>query len=128
MSHPHPQSATPAQQYQTNQAAEYPADYSAGYPANYPANYPAEAPHYNYYDNAYAPYQPSQLQSWFNFRDQTYLKGFVVGVGVALVVSNPSIQKAFVRGAVKLWSGIQGGVEEIKEHVKDIKAEVSSKE
>lgn len=81
-----------------------------------------------YYDNNYAYQQPSTLQTWFNYRDPNYIKGFVVGAGVALVLANPTVQKAIVSGAVKLWTGIQGGVEEIKEHVKDVKAEVSTKE
>lgn len=107
---------------------------------NYDQNMPAPyqtAPHYNqsYYNNpAYqAQYpqnqqQPAAVQSWFQFKNSSYLKGFVVGAGVAIILSNPAVQRAMVSGAVKLWTGMQGGVEEIKEHVKDIKAEISNKE
>lgn len=106
------------------------------YDQNMPAPYQT-APHYNQtYSNApamqgqYPQYQqqPSAMQSWFQFSNSNYLKGFVVGAGVAMILANPTVQRAMVSGAVKLWSGMQGGVEEIKEHVKDIKAEISSKE
>lgn len=72
--------------------------------------------------------QPSTVQSWFNFSNSGYLKGFAIGAGVALVLGNPTVQKAIVSGSVKLWSAVQGGVEEMKEKVKDIKAEISAKE
>ena len=65
------------------------------------------------------------LKSWVDVTDSRYLKGFVVGAGVALVASNPKVQKAVVSGAVKLWAAVQGGIEEAKEKVQDIKAEVS---
>jgi len=73
-------------------------------------------------------HQPSTAQSWFNFSNSGYLKGFVIGAGVALVLGNPTVQKSIVSGAVKCWSALQGGVEEVKEKVKDIKAEISSKD
>lgn len=85
-----------------------------------------------YYDNAVAEKNypqtsatPSALDGWLNFKDATYLKGVVLGASVALVATNPTVQKAVVSGAVKLWSGIQGGVEEVKEQIRDIKAEAS---
>ncbi len=80
-----------------------------------------------YYQQAQYP-QTGAVQSWFDFQNSSYLKGFVVGAGIALVLANPTVQKALVSGAVKVWTGLQGGVEEIKEHVKDIKAEISTKE
>ena len=95
--------------------------YSGVAPGVAPAQYPV-------YDPALAPQPTTTLQSWFNFHNSGYLKGFVVGAGVALVLGNPTIQRTLVAGAVKLWTGVQGGMEEIKEHVKDIKAEMSTKE
>jgi hypothetical protein len=72
--------------------------------------------------------QTSTLASWVNFSDPGYLKGLALGAGVALVVSNPKVQQAVVSGAVKLWAAIQGGVEEIKEQIQDVKAELSREE
>ncbi len=107
--YPHP--VQPAQQY-ANVSYQ-------GAPA------PGEAQYYNY---AAQPNQPGAVQSWVNFQNSTYVKGFVVGAGLALVLANPTVQKALVSGAVKLWTSMQGGVEEIKERVQDIRAEMSTKE
>lgn len=68
------------------------------------------------------------LASWINVTDAGYLKGALLGAGVALVVTNPKVQKSVINGAVKLWAAIQGGVEEIKEQVLDAKAELSREE
>ncbi|WP_034633507.1 hypothetical protein [Maridesulfovibrio bastinii] len=70
----------------------------------------------------------STLGDWFNFRDSTYLKGFALGAGIALVASNPTVQKAVISGAVKAWAAVQGGFEEIKEQIQDAKAELSQPE
>lgn len=82
-----------------------------------------------YYDpntNTYVPVQqPSTAQSWFNYSDPSYLKGLAVGAGVALVLSSPAVRNSIVSGAVKLWTGVQGGIEEVKEQIQDIKAEAS---
>lgn len=67
----------------------------------------------------------SSLGSWFNLGNPGYLKGLLLGAGVALVVTNPTVQKAMVSGAVRLWAAVQGGVEEIKEQIQDAKAELS---
>ena len=37
------------------------------------------------------------------------------------------MQRAVVKGAVALWSSVQGSVEEVKEQIEDIKAEMSMK-
>lgn len=68
------------------------------------------------------------LNTWFNFTSSDYLKGLALGAGVALVATNPSVQKAVVSGAVKVWAALQGGVEELKEQVQDAKAELSQEE
>lgn len=71
--------------------------------------------------------QPVQtpLKSWVNVTDSRYLKGLAVGAAIALVASNPTVQKAVVSGSVKLWAALQGGIEEAKEKLQDIKAEVN---
>ncbi|MCM0756519.1 YtxH domain-containing protein [Desulfovibrio aminophilus] len=77
--------------------------------------------------------QPAQPQaesaaspgSWFNVSNPGYLKGLLLGAGVALVATNPTVQKAVISGAVRLWAAVQGGVEEIKEQIQDAKAELS---
>lgn len=74
---------------------------------------------------------PAAVQStgfaggWLNFSNTGYLKGFAVGAAAALVLTNPTVQKALVTGVVKIWSAVQGGVEEVKEQIQDVKAEMS---
>jgi hypothetical protein len=70
----------------------------------------------------------SAVTSWFNFTNLDYLKGLALGAGVALVATNPTVQKAVVSGAVKAWAAVQGGVEELKEQVQDAKAELSQQD
>jgi hypothetical protein len=65
------------------------------------------------------------FRSWFEFSNAGYLKGLLAGAGVTLLLTNSDVQKALMRGTVKLWSTIQGGVEEVKEQFKDVKAEMS---
>ena len=72
--------------------------------------------------------QPGFMDTWFNFNNSGYLRGFAVGAGMVLLLTNPAIQKALVSGVVKIWSAVQGGVEEVKEQIQDIKAEMSQKE
>lgn len=74
------------------------------------------------------PNQTSPVTSWFNFTSADYLKGLALGAGVALVATNPTVQKAVVSGAVKVWAALQSGVEELKEQVQDAKAEISQQD
>ena len=82
----------------------------------------------SYVGTGVEPASSSTLGSWFDFSRPEYLKGLLLGAGVALVATNPKVQKAVVSGAVKLWAAVQGGVEEIKEQVQDAKAELSREE
>ncbi len=65
------------------------------------------------------------IGTWFDFSDACYLRGFLLGSGATLLLTNPGVQRTLVRGAVKLWSFVQGGVEEVKEQFQDIQAEMS---
>ena len=87
----------------------------------------------NMYGSPNAQYQSAassfsqNLSSWFDYKNRAYLKGLLIGAGVTLVATNPTVQKAVVKGAVAVWSGIQGSVEEIKEQIEDMKAELAEK-
>lgn len=72
-------------------------------------------------------YSCSSVSEWFAFSDTCYLKGFLAGAGITFLVSNSTVQKAIVRGVINLFSVVQGGVEEVKEQIRDIKAEMSQK-
>ncbi len=89
----------------------------------------------NMYNSPNAQYQTQpaasslsqSLSSWFDYKNRAYLKGLFIGVGATLIATNPTVQKAIVKGAVAVWGGLQGSVEEIKEQVEDIKAELAEK-
>lgn len=105
---------TPADQGRT--AASGPYDYNFGYPGyqqpsgySYPAGYqPAASP----------------WSGWLDFKNPNYLKGVLLAAGVTLLVTNPTVQKAVVKGLAKAWSSLQYGVEEVKEQINDIRAEM----
>ncbi len=91
---------------------------------------------YGYYygpDGAYVPvsadeppgYYDEGLRSWVAFSNSCYLKGFLLGAGATLILTNSTVQRVLVRSAVKVWSLFQGGVEEVKEQFRDVQAEMS---
>ena len=67
------------------------------------------------------------ISSWFAFSESSYLKGFAIAAGVTLVATNPKVRESIVKGGVKAWQCIQGGMEELKEKVQDVRAEMSEK-
>ena len=73
-----------------------------------------------------SPQVPNTASSnWFDFSNPSYMKGFIVAAGITLVAANPSVQQTLIKGVLKAWSFLQGGVEEIKEQIQDVKAEMS---
>ena len=73
----------------------------------------------------YAPAAASGIAGWFDFSNGAYLKGLLVGAGLTLILTNSTVQKTMIRTAVKTWSLVQGGVEEVKEQFRDVNAEMS---
>ena len=67
----------------------------------------------------------SALGSWLDYSNSSYLKGLLIGAGATLLVTSPAVQSAVVKGAVATWTAVVGGIEEIKERVRDAKAEKS---
>lgn len=106
-----------AQQYAHDPYAQQ--QYAQQYGAQPYAQYPASQ------TKAAAPAPGTGLASWFNVTQPAYLKGLLLGAGIALVVTNPTVQKALIGGAVRVWAAVQGGVEEMKEQIEDVKAELS---
>ncbi len=92
--------------------------------------YGPDGQYYRYDPNgmAPAPYSDTGIASWFAFSDSCYLKGLLVGAGVTLILTNSTVQKAMVRGAVKVWSFFQGSMEEVKEQFRDVQAEMSNED
>jgi len=100
--------------------------HSCGESTAAPTGSPDRGNHY-YPQEGYAssPSPAGRFGGWFEFSSSGYLKGFLIGAGATLVLTNPTVQKALVRGTVKVWSLLQGGVEEMKEQFRDVKAEMS---
>ena len=99
----------------------YPPGYGAA-PAGYPY-YPAYAP-----PPAYAAYPAhnSGFSSFFNFRDERFVKGAITGAALTFLLTNDTVQKNGIKTLVKVWSLFQSGFEEIKERFQDAEAEVKT--
>jgi hypothetical protein len=93
-------------------AGTYPpgAYYPQAYPA--PGMYPAAGP---------APAAGSSP-------GERFVKGLLIGAAATYVLTNESVQRAVIRGAVQAWSSLQGGVEELKERFQDAEAELRAAE
>lgn len=69
-------------------------------------------------------YPAQQSSSFFNFSNDRFLKGLLIGAAATYLLTNESVQRTAISGAVKVWNFIQGGVEEIKERFHDAEAEL----
>lgn len=70
----------------------------------------------------------SGLSSFFNFRDERFVKGAVTGAALTFLLTNESLQKNTLKSVVKFWNMLQGGVEEMKERIQDIDAEIKAED
>jgi hypothetical protein len=68
------------------------------------------------------------LSSFFNFRDEHFVKGAITGAAITFLLTNDSVQKNAIKSLVKFWSMLQGGVEEIKERFQDAEAEIKAED
>ena len=57
-------------------------------------------------------------------RSNRFMKGLLLGAAATYVLSNEEVQRAAIKSAVKAWSTLQGGVEELKERFQDAEAEL----
>lgn len=53
-----------------------------------------------------------------------FLKGLLIGAAAAYLLSNETVQRTAIKGAVRAWGLVQGGMEELKERFHDAEAEV----
>lgn len=58
------------------------------------------------------------------FPSDRFVKGLVLGAVATYVLTNEDVQRTAIKSAVKLWSSLQGGVEELKERFQDAEAEL----
>jgi hypothetical protein len=117
---PLPQGGYPAQG-QAHQGNAY-----AAYPAAYPAGQYQAA--YYQPQGAYLGAQYQTQTPFLNFSNDRFLKGLLIGAAAAYLLTNESVQRSAIKGVVKVWSLLQGGVEEIKERFQDAEAEIHAAE
>lgn len=63
-----------------------------------------------------------------NFNSAAFIKGALIGAGVAYIMTNKKAQEALFKAIVKVGNLIQAGSEELKERFEDVKAEVEAEE
>lgn len=61
-----------------------------------------------------------------NLNDNAFVKGLLIGAGATFLLTNDTVQKNIIAAMVKLWSTMQGGVEEMKERFRDAEAELQA--
>ncbi|MFP4209224.1 MAG: hypothetical protein ACLFSC_11240 [Wenzhouxiangella sp.] len=83
-------------------------------------NYGYQQPNPYYYPTAPAPRQAVVA----NPSRERFVKGLLIGAAAAYLLTNDNVQRAAIKGAVKAWSTLQGGVEELKERFQDAEAEL----
>lgn len=66
------------------------------------------------------------LLSGLGLNNDAFLKGLLIGAGASLLLSNEAVQKNAMAALVKLWAGVQGSVEEVKERFRDLEAELQA--
>lgn len=67
------------------------------------------------------------LQRMLPSRDSDqFIIGLLIGAAATYVLSDDEIRARLMKGGVKLFSGIAGSVEEMKEQFADIRAEVEA--
>lgn len=87
------------------------------------------APHHGYGPQpGYGMPNHPHSSGWFDFRDERFVKGLLVGAAATFLLTNEGVQKGAVRSLVKVWSMLQGGVEEMKERFRDAEAELQAGE
>lgn len=89
--------------------------------------YPPDGGYATSTNAAASPAAGSLTQGWFAVTDPGYIKGALLGAGLTYILTNQKVQRALVKGVVTVWTAVQGGIEEVKEQVQDIKAEMSMK-
>lgn len=86
---------------------------------------PQMAPMGVYPSHAYPGYYPQQPnRSLFGMPNDRFLKGIMIGAAVTYLATNEQVQRTAIKGVVKAWSLMQGGIEEVKERFGDAAAEL----
>lgn len=67
------------------------------------------------------------LTSMFPARNsEQFLLGLIIGAGAAWVLSDEAMRAKIIKSAMKMYAGVAGSFEEMKEQMADLKAEVEA--
>lgn len=88
------------------------------------AAHPFPAPHGfgPYYQQP--PQPPARAQAGSLLGNPRFIRGALVGAAVTYLLTNEQVQQTAIHGAVRAWSLVRGGVEEMKERFRDAEAEL----
>lgn len=101
----------------------------------YPMSHPHWAGHHHYHGYPHpqmmSPYYsqmatqttPAQQHNT-SLMGSSFVKGALIGAAAAYILSNEQVQQSAIKSAVKTWSLVQGGIEEMKERFLDAEAEL----
>jgi len=67
---------------------------------------------------------PSGLASFFQLDNDSFWKGLLVGSLATLLLTNSTVKKGIMKTIIKASASVKGGVEELKEQLADVEAEV----
>ncbi|MEY6433941.1 hypothetical protein ABC977_16170 [Thioalkalicoccus limnaeus] len=93
-----------------------------GQPGFGPQAYQAPGYQAGYFPNS--AYAPRTSAPFFNLSNDRFVKGVLIGAAATYLLTNENVQRSMIKGAVRIWSMLQGGVEEIKERFQDAEAEL----
>ena len=66
----------------------------------------------------------SGLTSFFQFDNDSFWKGILVGSLASLLLTNSTVKKGIMKTMIKASASVKGGIEELKEQLSDVEAEV----
>ncbi len=61
-------------------------------------------------------------------RSEQFLLGAAIGLGATYVLGDEALRGKLIKSAIKLYSGLIGGIEEVKEQIADIQAEIEAEQ
>lgn len=109
---------------------DFPAQTQGAYPSpQHPtpygySSYPGPGPLGSYPPGVQVPADGTSL----GLGGQRFWTGALIGAAAAFLLTNESVQRATIKTAVKVWSLMEGGFEELKERFRDAQAEISAEE
>ncbi|MBF0377740.1 MAG: YtxH domain-containing protein [Desulfamplus sp.] len=78
-----------------------------------------------YYQNGY--YQTTYDDAPVFYHSQQFWKGIAIGAIATIFITNETLQKAVMKGAIKFYDTVQSGAYELKEKFEDVQAELRQK-